>query len=77
MRLLCLRVTRASKKAIWLLFYSSMVKENVLIDTAECAVEGVNCVSFNDEETIVNISFLYFRWNGSCIDGHLFDCFHT
>ena len=52
-------------------------KGDVLIDTVECVMERVNGVSFNDTETIVNISFPYFRWNGSCVDGHLLDCFHT
>ena len=52
-------------------------KGDVLIDTVECVMERVNGVSFNDTETIVNISFPYFRWNGSCVDSHLLDCFHT
>jgi len=50
---------------------------DVLIDSFECAMERVDCVSFNDAKTIVNILLPYFRWNGSCVDGHLFDCFHT
>ena len=50
---------------------------DVLIDTVECVVERVKFVSFNDAETIVNIPFPYFRWNGGCVDGHLFDCFHA
>ena len=52
-------------------------KGDVLIDTVECVMERVNGVSFNDTETIVNMSFPYFRWNRSCVDGHLLDCFHT
>ena len=49
-------------------------KGDVLIDTNECVVERINSVSFNDAEIIANIPFPW--WSGSCVDGHLFDCFH-
>ena len=52
-------------------------KGDVLINSVKWIMERVNCVSFNDAETVVNVTFPYLSWNRSCVDGHLFDCFHT
>ena len=36
-------------------------KGDVMINTVEWIMERVNCVSFNDAETVVNIPFPYLR----------------
>jgi len=40
-------------------------KRDVLIDTLECIVERVDCFSFNDAETIVNISYHFHTLGGT------------
>ena len=51
-------------------------KGDLLINTAEWIMERVNCVSFNDVETVVNVTFPYFRWNRSCVDGRKLEVFN-